>query len=431
MECRQSCRSVRVSVCALLAAVVVAGGALALEPKDSGSYLDQKEFFKPELYISSSQEPLEGIINRLPNRARWQTYLAAHEEMELATAAAGAPSRVPKAFIDPRSGAATSLIGSFPLIPGRGAGNHVKLAELGMRLGRDVQRVDPKTVADLVQAFVHDHADVLGVDLAQMGTLRAVEVTPELWQVSIPQTYNGVPVRYGRLAASLNNGNLVLIGTETWGNVKGLSHIPKINGQQAIAAGYAYIGGSSVMDEILRQPTLEVIPVSAGEGPYDGPVGKGYNHRLVWTWELVRPPDLARWELIVDAHDGEVLAFQDLNHYANHSITGGVYPLTDTGICPTPQTCGTMQTGWPMPFADTGLVSPNNFTNSGGIFNWTSGTTTTTLTGRYVDVFDNCGAISNSSTTGSINLGGVNNDHDCTTGGGSAGNTAGLPFGVL
>jgi trimeric autotransporter adhesin len=50
--------------------------------------------------------------------------------------------------------------------------------------------------------------------------------------------------------------------------------------------------------------------------------------------------------------------------------------------------------------ADAGLASPNNFTNSAGIFNWTSGNVTTTL-----------------------NLGGANNQHDCTSGGASAGNT--------
>src|SRR6185295_18059012 len=66
---------------------------------------------------------------------------------------------------------------------------------------------------------------------------------------------------------------------------------------------------------------------------------------------------------------------------------------------------------------------PNNFTNSAGLYNYTSGTATTTLTGRYVDIVDTCGAVSNSSATGAINLGGTNNQHDCTTGGGSAGNT--------
>ncbi|HET6346083.1 MAG TPA: endopeptidase, partial [Myxococcota bacterium] len=126
---------------------------------------------------------------------------------------------------------------------------------------------------------------------------------------------------------------------------------------------------------------------------------------------------------LVDAHDGEVLALQDINHYLAEQITGGVYPLTSTEICPDATHCGTMQTGWPMPFADTGLASPNDFTNSAGLFDSTGGTVTTTLTGQYVDIVDSCGA-PGGSASGSLNLGGANGQHDCTTPGGLAGNTA-------
>ena len=65
---------------------------------------------------------------------------------------------------------------------------------------------------------------------------------------------------------------------------------------------------------------------------------KDYAHRLVWTFGFERAPELARWEVIVDAHSGELLAFQDKNHYVNKRIAGNVYPLTSTEICPTPQT---------------------------------------------------------------------------------------------
>jgi trimeric autotransporter adhesin len=410
----------KVGLLAVLLGIVVAGMALAVEPKEPASYLDQKAFFKPELYISSSQEPIEKIVDRLPNRGVWQSYLASQEK----TATGVRGPMMPLAFIDPRSGAATSLIGAFPLLPGRGVGNHIKLADMAASLGRPVKKVDAAGVADSVLAFVRANADLLGIDTAQLGDIKAAEVHPELWQVSIPQTFEGIPVRHGRLAASINNGNLVLIGTETWGHVRGLDRKPKIDGSQALSAGFAYAGGASAMDEIVRQPALEIIPVAAQEGAFNGPVGTGYRHRLVWTFVFRRLPDDAAWEVIVDAHNGEVLALQDTNHYINHQVTGGVYPVTSTDTCPTPGTCGTMQSGWPMPFADTGLVSPNNFTNSAGIFNWTSGTTTTTLTGRYVDIVDSCGAVSNSSTTGSIGLLGTGGQHDCTTGGGGAGNTA-------
>ncbi|HKV06714.1 MAG TPA: endopeptidase [Thermoanaerobaculia bacterium] len=414
----------RVGLLAVLLGLAVASGAWALEPKDSPSYLDQKEFWKPELYISSSQEPVEKILVRLPNQAAWKGYL------ERATEKAAAGEAVlPRAFIDPRSGAATSLMGAFPLIPGKGVGNRLTIEEVNARLGRPLhEKAGAQTVIDAVLAFVRDNSGLLGIDLEQLGGIRAVDVSPELWQVRIPQTYRGVPVRYGHLVASINNGNLVVIGTETWGNVRGVSTNPKITSTEAVTAGFTYAGGASAMDEMVRQPALEIIPVAPQKhqkaNVFVGPVGEGYAHRLAWTFVFRRLPDDAMWEVIVDAQTGEVLAFQDTNHYVNHQITGGVYPVTATEICPTPGTCGLLQSGWPMPFADTGLASPNNFTNSAGIFDWTSGTVTTTLTGRYVDIVDSCGAVNNTSAVGSLGLGGVNAQHDCTTAGGSAGNTS-------
>jgi hypothetical protein len=390
----------------------------ALEPKQPGEYLEQKEFFLPELSISTSHEPLAEVLPALPNRAAWENFLQAREQ-----AGEGALH----AFVDPRSGAATNIVGAFPLIPGRGVGNAVSLEELADRIGRPLGAVDAAAVAAAVRDFAQRHRDLLAIDLGQLGASRAGQANADLWQVSIPQVYNGVPVRDARLAASISHGNLVMIGTEGWGDVRGLSTVPRVTGGQAEEAGFAYAGGRSVMDEMLRQPALEIVPTAPqqhqrGEA-FGGPLGAGYGHRLVWTFVFQRPPDDAAWEVMVDAHSGEVIAFQDTNHYVNQSVTGGVYPLTDTEICPSNQTCGTMQSGWPMPYADTGLASPNNFTNSAGIFNYTSGTVTTTLTGRYVDISDTCGAISNSAA-GAINLGGTNGQHDCTTGGGSAGNTA-------
>ncbi|HEV8580531.1 MAG TPA: PepSY domain-containing protein [Thermoanaerobaculia bacterium] len=407
-------RSKRRALFAAGLGIVLASAVWAVNPKEPESYLDHKAFFKPELYISSSQVPVEEILDQLPNRTAWEGFRAARAK------ALGQPlDEASLAYIDPRSGAATNLLGSFPVIPGRGVGNHLRIADLSAKLGRSVTKVNSQTVLDAVLAFVTANQGVLGVDLAQLANGRASDVTADLWHVSIPQTYHGVPVRYGRLAATINRGNIVLIGTETWGNVRGLSHVPKLSGEEALAAGFAAAGGRSAMDQMVRQPTLEIIPVSS-----TGPVGAGYKHRLAWTFVFQRLPDDAQWEVIVDAHSGEVLALEDINQYVNQSITGGVYPLTDTGACPTPETCGSLQSGWPMPFADTGFASPNNFTNSAGLYNYTSGTATTTLTGRYVDIADNCGAISNSSATGAVNLGGTNNQHDCTTGGGSAGNTS-------
>jgi hypothetical protein len=398
---------------------LVTTAAWGAVPKEPQTPLDQKAFFRPDLYISSSHVLLKDALADLPNRSAWERFLLARGE-SLAD-----PST--PVHIDPRSGAVSSLVAPFPLIPGDGTANEITLEGLGARLGGAIARVDGHVVTKVVRAFIEDHKDVLGIDTSQLGEARATEVTPDLWQVSIPQSYMGVPVRYGRLAASISHGNLVLIGTETWGNVS-LDTNPKLAAEDAVAAGFELAGGRASEDVILDQPRLEIVPIAPPEHQrgeaFAGPVGAGYQHRLVWTFAFRRPPALAQWEVIVDDRTGEVLAFEDRNEYVTKQIIGGVYPVTNTGICPNPTQCGVMQTGWPMPFADTGFAAPNNFTNSAGLYSYTSGTVHTTLTGKYVDIVDSCGAVNESSPTGALDLHGSNGQHDCTSAGVSAGDTA-------
>jgi hypothetical protein len=393
--------------------------ASAATPKEPTAFLDHKAFYRPELSISTSNAPLEDVLAQLMNRGAWEGFLLAR----------GDDPRKPRtpAWIDPRSGAATNLVGAFPIIPGRGVGNRLTLADLSRTLGRPVSTVDGEVVGALVRAFARTHRDILGIDVTQLGEARATQVTPDLWQVSLPQEYQGVPVRDGRLIGSISHGNLVVIGTEVWGDVRLQDATPAVKAPQAVEAGFAYAEGRTAEDLIVREPRLEIVPLAPqdlqnGEA-FAGPVGSGYGHALVWTFVFQRPPEDARWEVMVDAKGGEVIAFQDINRYERRQATGGVYPLTSTEICPDAARCGTMQSGWPMPFADTGLAAPNNVTSSAGIFDWTSGTVTTTLTGPYVDVNDTCGAISESSVTGNLDLGGTNGQHDCTSAGASPGDT--------
>jgi trimeric autotransporter adhesin len=414
---------------ALLAAIVVAGvpshSRSAVQPTSpagekayrhpdrpiEGTPLAQREFFRPDLYISSANVALADLLPRLPNRAAW-------ESLHGTTAA----------YIDPRSGAATSLVGVFPMIPGTGQDNRITLAEVSGRLGRPVTAIDEDVVASLVLAFARQRAEILGIDPDQFGEARARTANPDLWHIRIPQVFRGVPVRHGQLVAVISHGNLVLTGTETWGNVR-IDAKPTLTAAQALDAGFAFADGRQPEDVLIDGPTLEVIPYAPSElqdgDAYAGPVGAGYRHRLVWSFRFRRPPEIEQWEVLVAADDGDILAFEDKNHYATRQVTGGVYPLTSTDICPTTQTCGVMQLGWPMPWANTGLPAPNDFANSAGLFDYTSGTVTSSLAGRYATINDTCGPILLGSATGDLAFGGTPGDHDCTTPGfGGAGNTA-------
>ena len=77
----------------------------------------------------------------------------------------------------------------------------------------------------------------------------------------------------------------------------------------------------------LREDSaLAILPAAAGAG---------YSHRLVWAVRPIIPGDIGQWQALVDAHSGELLAFQDLNHYGTaRTVTGNVYPVAYDGIAP-------------------------------------------------------------------------------------------------
>ncbi len=241
------------------------------------------------------------------------------------------------------------------------------------------------------------------------------------------QQVDGVRVRDARLAVTISHGNVVLMGTQGWGRVSARTR-PALAAEAALEAAFDHAGGRSLSDELLAEPRLELLtiapPEAAADAPYAGRIGEGYRHRLVWTVSFRRAPEHEAWEALVAADDGSLLAFQDTNDYLLKQIKGGVYPLTNTEACPTASQCGAMQSNWPMPFADTNQASPQQFTNSAGLFDFTSGTTAlTTLSGKYVNIADTCGAISEGMFFGFMNLFGTNGDHDCTAAGFSPGNT--------
>ncbi len=423
---RQStCRIGRAAWLLGLVGGLAAVSAGAIEPKQTSAFLDGKEFFAPELYVSNQNAPLDKLLMQLPNRAAWEQHFQA---------AAGGSAQPVSVFVDPRSGAATNIIGAFPLIPGHGVGNRVTLQGVSRKLGRAVDAVDAAVVGDLARRFVVEHAGLLGIDAAQLGPLKAGQVTPELWQFSIPQQVQGVPVRDARVLGTINNGNLVLLGTESWGNAN-LRATPRVSSDEALDAGFAWLGGRSLKDDVQQRPQLEILPTSPQEyldgEVYVGPVGKGYGHTLAWSFIFQRQPDDPRWEVLVDAQSGEILAFQDKNHYVKRLVMGGFYPLTITGICPTPESCGELQPQSPMSFIDTALAAPNNFTDAAGVVDYPGGTLTTTFSGSFVRTTDTCGAMNQSTTSMPLDLGGVNNDHDCTVPAGtSTGNTAASRSGI-
>ena len=365
--------------------------------------LSQKQFARPELHFSTATVRLDEVRTQMPNAKAWEAFLEGH------------PAAI--VYIDPRSGTASSIATSTPLIPGQGRGNRLTLDIFSKQLGRTVGEVSAEIVGHAARAAVLERRELLGIDAAQLGPARATRVSDVLWKVSFPQEVDGIRVRYGRLGVDVIQGNLAHLGTSAWGNVR-ISTRSRIDADAALAAGFAHAGGRLPEDSLWKQPTLEIIPGMAPgrESAYrrGDAIGGGYAHHLAWVFGFTRPGEAGAWEVMVDAHTGEVLAFDSTEYESQEKIVGGVYPLTNTGICTTPEHCGVMQPGTPMPWTDTSLPDPNYYTSSAGTFEYTAGqSVVTSFSGYYLNLADDCGsaAVGNS---GSIDLGGVNGEHACT-----------------
>ena len=395
-------RSMRILVHRLsIPTLLTVAAAVLLAPKPASAIkarthrnpIEAKEFRVDGFYISHTYVPLSSIAPAVPNRGA----LEALQRMYPGTVI----------YIDPRSARPATLTAPIPFLPGSGVGNFLTLEDLADRLGRPVREVDAGVVRDLARAFIRDYADIFNIRPEEIREIRVGRPGDTLWGIFATRQYRGIPVRKSNLSLMVNHGNIVLAGVENWGDIA-LDPTPAITSQEALERAFQWLGGAHPEDRLVRKPRLEIIPMDPG---WNGNPGQGYAHALVWTFVFRRKGYVNTWEFIVDAHTGEILSFQDLNLYETRKIVGAIYPVSDdeccwNGGCAAPQT--------PMPFIDTGFPAPDDYTNLGGFYNYTSGTATTTLSGLYTNITDTCGNPSGSSATGDIDLGGANGEHDCT-----------------
>jgi hypothetical protein len=309
-------------------------------------------------------------------------------------------------LLDRRGNRWGTLLVSMPLIPGAGAGNTLSWDAAGAP-------VDDAALADAawtrLTTFLDANRAHLRIDSSELEQRSNVVNGGELVQFSAQRGYAGLPVRGATFAAVVNNGNVVLLGVHRWGDIQ-LDLTPRVAAAEAARRVERFVTPLQATG-LRAEPSLAIVPAAVP----DAPVGAGWDHRLVWVVEPRIPGDIGQWEGLVDAHSGELLAFQDLNHYGTARVVeGGVFPVSYDGILPD----GVEVPRYPMPYAD---LSSGGFTDSGGNFS-AAGNVTTTLNGQFIRIQEFCGAISESST-GDIDLG-VSGGTDCTVPPGhSAGDT--------
>ncbi len=179
-------------------------------------------------------------------------------------------------------------------------------------------------------------------------------------------------------------------------------------------------------DSFEGKASLALVPVSRGEAPDQIAIGSGLSYRLVWVLHPRFDAQFGEWEALVDAGNGNIVAFEDKANYLGaeetREVIGGVFPLSNDGNGPD----GTEQAGWPMPYADVTTPGGTLTTDAGGnVTSCIDGSISTSLSGPYMAFTDTCGAI-NESTTGAVLDFGTNAPPsiDCQVApGASAGNT--------
>ncbi|HEX4962143.1 MAG TPA: fibronectin type III domain-containing protein [Thermoanaerobaculia bacterium] len=394
--------SMRLALLLLLSALV-AVPATAQVAKQGNDVLSSMAFVHDKLQQSQPFEPFDTaqslVVPTLQNG--WAAFLI------------GANSSW-KATVDHRSGlVAFAEGGNIAWVPGRG--NNLTNANLSTVLaGRT--KPDLSVLDTIARNYMKNVASMLGVDPATLvlNQGRSGQPAGHVWFVDYDVVLNGMTVEGARVVFRVNNGNLIQFGSENIPVVGTVVPDSKLSQSQALAAASKFIGGFTVADTFRDNGSLHLLPANVANNGFAEGFKFGQGRGLVKVWQFVFHRDgvMGTWRVRIDATTGEVLEFSDVNEYAAAQVSGGTYlnsPTTGSEVVR------------PTPFAN---VSSGGFSNSGGVYNFTSGTVTSTLSGQFVKITDTCGAISQGSDASGNIAFGTSTGTDCTTPGhGGAGNT--------
>jgi hypothetical protein len=389
----------------LIVCALAALPATAQVAKQSNDVLSSLAFVHEKLQAPDDIEPI-GNVRAVTDKALqngWEAYKIGV-----------GPNADWNATVDKRTGLVTFAEGgNVAWIPGHG--NKLTANDLGGLLKAKPQ-VDLEVMDAIARSYMPRVKSFLGVDPTQLALNRGRSGQPagHVWFVDYDLVREGMPIEGARVVFRVNNGNLIQYGTENLPSPGATVPPTRLTRKQALAAVSQYIGGFQVGDSFRDNGSLHLLPAAVpskrfAEG-YE--LGKGRGIAKVWQFIFHRDGVMGTWRARVDAATGDVLELTDVNDYVSAQATGGTYlnsPATGSEVVR------------PAPFAN---LSSGGFTNSAGIYNFTSGTVTSTLSGQFVKITDTCGAISQGSDASGNIAFGTSTGTDCVTPGhGGVGNT--------
>jgi hypothetical protein len=277
-------------------------------------------------------------------------------------------------------------------------------------------------VARMARGFVDTVPGLLGaqgLDLRLDGDRSSVHGPDgERWFLEFGQYHDGIRVDGAFVHVRIVHGNIVQFGSERIADIS-LDTRPASSRAVAFATAWRALEFPSGVEiaQWIEPGELQIVPLlPAGESPgerFAGLAGTGYRHALAWRYVFRVHGSESTWQVLVDAHDNTVMDVRDLTVHADAIVSGGVYPTTNTD---------------PEIVVEFPYTAVNNngakVTDAFGVYDYTGGTASSTLDGRYFRMDDDCGSISlSNNSTGNLAFG-TSGGTDCTTPGvGGAGNT--------
>lgn len=304
----------------------------------------------------------------------------------------------------------------IPLLPGKGSPSEV------VQSPRSIATLAMDDVAEQARQFIMTETALLAAtDLElRLDAERSVSHgdQQQRWFLEFGQYHHGVRVDGAFIYVRIVHGNIFQFGAERVGNVV-IDATPATSRDIAFSSAWEQLGfpADTLVSDWIDSGELRIYPtLPAGELPgsrFAGPSGSGYDHMLAWRYVFRTAGSESTWQVLVDAHSNQVIDVRDLNVHADATVSGGVYPTTNTD----PEIV--------VEFPYTAVTNNGaQVTDAFGVYDYTGGNATSTLDGRYFRMVDNCGSISLSNATAGNLAFGASGGTDCATPGvGGAGNT--------
>ena len=318
--------------------------------------------------------------------------------------AAASPAGAWRMTFDAATGRAAMLEGREPWLSG--AVNPAAGTTGALPAGAATKDVPKAAMAERAVAFLKANPDLFGVDPRDLRLMDGASgpFGNDAYFVDFQWTHRGIDVENAHVVFRVNHGALVQVGQELVSPeaIASLDATPALAVEDAWNALWNYVGGRRPEDRIAAPARLLIAPEAAGDA---------IAYRLVYVATFVRGRRPGTWEGRIDAKTGEVVRFLDANVY------GGAHGHALTLDQPS------QEQDRPFAFADVSSDGSGGYVyaDAGGRF--AGDAASSSLVGKRVQIIDECGPISLSTTTGDLDFG-ASPAGDCATPGvGGAGNT--------